>query len=121
MQEALEALEGLLPGPNSMNFRKTSEGGGGHFRPKKFRCGFFSVPKRMNFRKCSKGPLIPPSLSENHIAIFFPGFMTEEPLIMAKICSMNFWIANAPLPPGAFQKIHLFWFCWASLSFILQK
>ena len=24
-----------------MNFRKTSEWGGGHFRSKKFRCGFF--------------------------------------------------------------------------------
>ena len=32
--------KGLLPVPNSMNFRKTSEWGGGHFRSEKLCCAF---------------------------------------------------------------------------------
>ena len=50
----------------------------------------------------------PPSFSENHIAVFFPEFMTEEPFIMAKICNLNFLIGNAPAPLGTFPKIHTF-------------
>ena len=41
-----------------MNFRKTSEWGGGHFRSEKFRCGFsgnFGAVKTMNFRKKGGG------------------------------------------------------------------
>ena len=41
-----------------MNFRKTSEWGGGHFRSEKFRCGFFEnfgAVKTMNFRKKGGG------------------------------------------------------------------
>ena len=42
--------KGRLPGPNLMNFRKTSERGEGHFRSKKFRsvflCGNFEGKKR---------------------------------------------------------------------------
>ena len=51
-------LKGQLPRPNSMNFRKTSEWGGGHFRSEKFRCGFsgnFGAVKTMNFRKKGGG------------------------------------------------------------------
>ena len=50
--------KGWLPGPKSMNFRKTSEWGGGHFRSEKFRCGFsgnFGAVKTMNFRKKGGG------------------------------------------------------------------
>ena len=48
----------------------------------------------MNFQKSSKRPLTPPPLfSENHMH-FFPKFMTEVSSIMAKICSINFWIKN---------------------------
>ena len=52
------SAKGLLPVPNSMNFRKTSEWGGGHFRSEKFRCGFFEnfgAVKTMSFRKKGGG------------------------------------------------------------------
>ena len=50
--------KGRLPVPDLMNFRKSSEGGGGHFRSEKFRCGFFEnfgAVKTMNFRKKGGG------------------------------------------------------------------
>ena len=63
------------------------------------------------FGKIPNGLWPHPSFLENHIAVFFPEFMTEEPFIMAKICDINFWIGNDPLPPpfGIFPKIHPFW------------
>ena len=33
--------------------------------------GRVTLTKRMNFRKCSKGPLTAPSFSENHVANFY--------------------------------------------------
>ena len=69
----------------------------------------------MNFWKSSKRPLIPPpSFSENHVALFFPEYMTEEAFIMAKICNINFWIGNDHPPPlELFQKFIRFG--WAIL------
>ena len=52
-----------------MNFRKTSERGGGHFRSEKIRCGFFGNfggVKTMNFRK--KGGVTP--IRMNFVANF---------------------------------------------------
>ena len=56
--------------------------------------GRMALPKRMNFRKNSKRPLTPPLIFEKSCCIFFPEYMTEEPLIMAKICNTNFGIEN---------------------------
>ena len=72
--------------------------------------GSLALQKRMNFQKSSKRPLtLPPSFSKNHVADFFPKFMTEVPFIMAKICSKNFWIRNDPLPPSElFRKFICF-------------
>ena len=42
--------KGALPGPNSMNFRKTSEWGGGHFRSEKLCCAFSVKGKRYGHR-----------------------------------------------------------------------
>ena len=45
MNKCISGPKGALPVPNLMNFRKTSEGGWGHFRSEKFRCAF-SVKKK---------------------------------------------------------------------------
>ena len=42
--------KGWLPVPNSMNFRKTSERGGGHFRSEKLCCAFSVKGKRYGHR-----------------------------------------------------------------------
>ena len=41
----IDQTKGRLPVPNLMNFRKTSKGGGGHFRSEKFCCAF-SIKKK---------------------------------------------------------------------------
>ena len=41
----------------------------------------------------------PPLIFGKSCCRFFPKFMTEVPLIMAKICNINFWIGNDPPPP----------------------
>ena len=43
-------IKGLLPVPNSMNFRKTSEWGGGHFRSEKLCCAFSVKGKHYGHR-----------------------------------------------------------------------
>ena len=45
----------------------------------------------------------PPLIFGKSCCGFFPEFMTEEPLIMAKICNINFWIENDP-PSELFRK-----------------
>ena len=36
---------------------------------------------------------------------FFPKFMTEVSSLMAKICNINFWIENDPLPLRNFSEV----------------
>ena len=66
-------------------------------------------PKRMNFRKSSEQPLIPPLIFGKSYCRFFPELMTKVPFVMAKFCNINFWIGldfQCPPPFGSFPKIH---------------
>ena len=46
--------------------------------------------------------------------------MTEVPLIMAKICNINFWIGNDPPSFGTFLKVHPFLKGQASLNEVIK-
>ena len=78
-------------------------------------------PKRMNFRKRSKRPLIHPLISGKPCCNSFIISCSESPVWRSKICNVNFWIQDDPSPLGNFPKIHPFWYRHPSLKEELFK
>ena len=70
--------------------------------------GRVTIPKRMNFWKNSKRPLIPPSFSENHVAIFLQITCTKALFTSPKAATSIFGLKWCPPPFKTFPKIHLF-------------